>query len=104
RLDALARGGLSDGTIVRTCVFEFMLPRRVRRRSVAPNKLALGVKLQQLVGHIAHRALCLGFCFLPAYATEPVERRRGRLARRISRNEVHALDGDEQLSVIGIYE
>ena len=79
-----------------------MLPRCIRQKRMAANELAFGVELEQLVGHVTHRAFGFCFGFLPADAAEPIKRRRGRFARRISRHQIHPLDGHEKFGVIGI--
>ena len=61
-------------------VFELMLPRCVWWKGVSANEFPFGVKLQELVGHVAHRAFCFGLCLLPSQAAQAIQRRRSRLA------------------------
>ena len=81
-----------------------MLPRCVRRESVAANEFAFGVKFEQFVGHVTHRAFGFGLCLLPAHTAETVERWRRCFAGRITRNEIHSLDGHEKLGVLVVDE
>ena len=63
-------------------VFEFALPVGIGREGEAFGHAALGVELQQLIGHVAHFGFDAGFARGPGGAAEPVERRRAFARRR----------------------
>src|SRR5262245_564482 len=88
---------LIDGQLVRKRALEFLLPVRIRREGVAWYRLPLGVQLQQLLGHVAHRFLDARLGFFPRRPTEAVEGWTGSAC--VLLNEIEALDGDEQLVV-----
>src|SRR5687768_14276468 len=98
------RRGLIDRKFVWKRILKLSLPRRVGRKRVARNKFSLRIKPQKLIGHVAHRAFCLCLRLLPPDATKAIERWGRRLARRISRNEIHSLNRDEELCVVGVDE
>ena len=68
---------------------------RIGAERVAGNRLARGVQLEQLFGHVAHGLLDAGLRALPRRAAELVERRLRRAA--VLLDEVEPLDGNEQL-------
>jgi hypothetical protein len=61
------------------------------------DRLSLGVELQQLLRHVAHRLLDARLGLLPRRAAEAVE--RGAAAAGEFLNEVEPLDGHEELVV-----
>ena len=78
-------------------VLELLLPVRVGAEGVTLHRLARGVELEQLLGHVAHGLLDAGLGLLPGRAAEPVERRaRGA---GVALDQVETLDRDEQLVV-----
>src|SRR5439155_22957582 len=79
-------------------------PWGVRAVSVTLNEFALGVKLQQLFGHVAHCPAGSRFRLLPAEPTELVELRPVPLARRVSLDKIQPLDRDIQARALGIGE
>ena len=70
---------------------------RVGAEGVARHRLARGVELEQLLGHVAHGLLDLGLRLLPGRAAEAIERRLR--AAGVFLDQVEALDGHEQLGV-----
>ena len=72
--NVLDRSGLIDRKLVREGVFEFLLPVRIGTKGVAGHRLARGVELQQLLGHVAHGLLHARLGFLPRRPAQPVER------------------------------
>ena len=70
---------------------------RVGREGVSGHRLALGVELQQLLRHVAHRLLDARLGLFPRRAAEAIE--RGTAAAGVFLNEVEPLDGDKQLVV-----
>ena len=54
--------------------FKFALPRSVLRKRVALDQLALCIKPQQLVSHVAHRALGFRLRLQPTDSTQAIER------------------------------
>ena len=59
-------------------VLELLLPVRVGAEGMARDRLARGVELQQLLGHVAHGLLDARLRLLPRRAAELVERRARR--------------------------
>ena len=83
-------------------VLELLLPVRVGAEGVARHRLARGVELEQLLGHVAHRLLDARLGLLPGRAAEPVERRaRGA---GVLLDEIEPLDRDEELVFAGVAE
>ena len=73
----------------------------------APNawpghRLARGVELEQLLGHVAHGLLDLGLGLLPGRAAKPIERRLRSAG--VFLDQIEALDRHEQLRVAVIAE
>ncbi len=62
---------------------------------VAGNGATLGVELQQLLGHVAHRLLDTRLGLFPRGPAKPVQRGPG--AAGVFLDQVETLDGDEQL-------
>ena len=83
-------------------VLELLLPVRVGAEGVARHRLARGVELEQLLGHVAHRLLDARLGLLPRRAAEPVERRPRRAG--VLLDEVEPLDRDEELVLAGVAE
>ena len=81
-------------------VLELLLPVRVGAEGVARNRLARGVELQQLLGHVAHGLLDRGLRALPRRAAQPIDRRPRRAG--VLLDQVEPLDRDEQLVVAGV--
>ena len=63
-------------------VFEFALPVGIGEKEKPVGHAALGVELQQLVGHVAHFRFDARFACRPRGAAQPVERRRRLRPRR----------------------
>ncbi len=83
-------------------VLEFLLPVGVGAEGVARHRLARGVELEQLLGHVAHRLLDARLGLLPRRAAEAIERRaRGA---GVLLHEIEPLDRDEQLVFAGVAE
>ena len=83
-------------------VFELLLPVRVRAEGVALHRLARGVELEQLFGHVAHGLLDAGLRLFPGRTAKPVERRaRGS---GVTLDQVEAFDRHEELVVARIPE
>ena len=101
-LDVGDRGRLIDGQLVLERVLELLLPVRVGAEGVAGHRLARGVELQQLLGHVAHGLLDARLGLLPRRAAELVERRPRRAG--VLLDEVEPLDRDEQLVLAGVAE
>ena len=96
-LDVGDRARLVGRQLVRKRVLEFLLPVRVWRECVARHGLSLGVELEQLLGHVAHRLLDARLGLLPGRAAEAIE--GGTCAARVLLDEVEPLNRDEQLVV-----
>jgi hypothetical protein len=64
---------------------------------MAGDGLSLGVELQQLLRHVAHRLLDARLGLLPRRPTEAIE--RGTAAAGVFLNQIEPLDGNEQLVV-----
>ena len=83
-------------------VLELLLPVRVGAEGVARHRLARGVELEQLLGHVAHRLLDARLGLLPGRAAELVERRPRRAG--VLLDEIEPLDRDEELVLAGVAE
>ena len=81
-------------------VFELLLPGSVGAEGVARDRLALGVELEQLLGHVAHRLLDARLGLLPRRAAEAIER-RARCAG-VLLDEIEPLDRDEEFVFAGV--
>ena len=99
-LDVGDRRLLIGRQLVLEGVLEFLLPVRVGAEGVARHRLARGVELEQLLGHVAHRLLDPGLRALPRRAAEPIERRPRRAG--VLLDQIEPLDRDEQLVVAGV--
>ena len=94
-LDVADRGELIGREVVREGVLELLLPVRVGAEGMPDHRLARGVQLQQLLGHVAHGLLDARLRPFPRRAPEPIDRRaRGA---GVLLDEIQALDRDEQL-------
>ena len=96
-LDVSDGGGLIRGQVVRERLFELFLPVIVGGERVARHRLARGVELQQLLGHVAHGLLHAALGPLPGGAAEAIERRPA--AAGVLLHQVEALNRHEQLVV-----
>ena len=85
-LDVGDRGRLIGRQLVLERVLELLLPVRVGAEGVAGHRLARGVELEQLLGHVAHRLLDARLGALPRRAAEPVERRPRRAGVLLDRD------------------
>ena len=83
-------------------VLEFLLPVGVGTERMARNRLARGVELEQLLGHVAHGLLDPRLRPLPRGAAEPVDRRPRRAG--VLLDQVQPLDRHEQLVFAGVVE
>ena len=83
-------------------VLELLLPVRVGAEGMALHRLARGVELEQLLGHVAHRLLDAGLGLFPGRAAEPVE--RGARGAGVALDQIEPLDRDEELVVAGVAE
>jgi len=83
-------------------VLEFLLPVGVGRERMAGHRAARRVKLEELLGHVAHGLLDLLLGLLPGGATKPIE--GGASGARVLLHEIQALDGNEELVVAVIPE
>ena len=75
---------------------------RVDAEGMPPERLAGSVELEQLLGHVAHRAPHAGLGALPRRAAQPVQ--RGVLGAGILLNQIEVLDRHEQLVPAGVAE
>ena len=75
-LDVCDGGDLVFGLVVVEGVFELPLKVVVRRKGMPMGRLALGVELEQLVGHILHGLAHPRFGLGPLLAAQPIEHRR----------------------------
>ena len=66
------------------------------------DQLALRVEPQQLISHVAHCALGLGFRFLPANSTQAIERRLMTFGARVTLHQIEPFDGNVQLGFLCI--
>jgi len=105
-LDVADGGELVLGGVVLEGVFKFALPVGVGGEGEAFGHAALGVELEQLVGHVLHPGLDAGFGLLPGDAAEFVEGGLGFGARAgaVFGDEVEAGDGDVELGFTGVFE
>ena len=76
-LDVPGRGGLVFGGRVSERVFELALPVAIRGIREVPAELALGVKLEQVVGHVQQARPHLPLGALPCLAAHAVQGRIG---------------------------
>ena len=83
---------------------ELALPRRVGREGVALGHRALGVELQQLLGHLAQRGAHRFLHALPGGAAHAVELGGARVAAQILRDEVEPLHRHVQPAALGVLE
>ena len=91
-LDVRDRRQLVGSLLKFKSVFEFFLPWCVGARGDATAHLALGVKLQKLLGHVAQRALDTGLGALPGGSPQSIEwRLRAITARAVSLDQIQAL-------------
>ena len=94
-LDVGDRIRLIDRQVPFERIFELTLPVGIRIERVPRHRLARGVQLEQLLGHVAHGLLDPGLRALPGGAAQFVERRLRGAA--VLLNEIEPLDGDEEL-------
>src|SRR5438045_2323850 len=86
-LDVLNRRFLVGSEHESKTIFKLLLPRRIGRERVTADEFSFRVKTQQLVGHVAHGALCFGLRLLPAETTQSIELRLMTFSARISLHE-----------------
>ncbi len=84
---------LVDRQIPLERIVELALPVRVGAEGVARHRLARGVQLEKLFGHVAHGLLDAGLGALPRGAAQLVERRLCRAA--VLLDEIEPLDRNE---------
>ena len=101
-LDVGDGGGLVGRGVVLEGVFELPLPMAVGAERVAGHRLARGVELEQLFGHVAHGFADPALRALPRRAAQLVERRLAGAA--VFLDQVEPLDGHEELVVAGVAE
>ncbi len=101
-LDVGDRGRLIDGQVVFEGVLELLLPVRIGREGVARHRLARGVELEQLLGHVAHGFLDFALGLLPRGAAEPIDRRLRRAG--VLLDQIEPLDRHEQLVLARVAE
>jgi hypothetical protein len=82
--------------------FELLLPGSVAAEGVAFYQPALGVKLQQFLRHVAHRAFGAGLRLLPSDPPQTVQRRSVRIAAGIFLDQVESLDRRVKLRAVGV--
>ena len=92
--DVFDRAHLIGRFVVFKCVFEFELPRRVRRKCVTVAARPLGVQLQQLVGHVFDRFLDLRLGAGPGLPANAIHLRRRAVAAAVFLNEIDVRDRD----------
>ena len=85
-------------------ILEFALPVRIRRKRMARRGLALGVKRQQLLRHVAHRFAHARLARFPDRRAQPVERRFHAAQRLIFLHQVDARQRHVELRVAGIFQ
>ena len=78
-------------------VLELALPVAVGGEGEALGQLALGVELEQLVGHVAHPGFDAGLGARPGGAAQPVERRRAFPRAAVLLHQVHARERHVEL-------
>ncbi len=103
-LDFFSGGYLIFGFGELEGVFEFALPVGVLRKRIAFGDAALGVELQQLVGHVAHFGFDFGLALGPGGAAEAVERRSGFAAAAVFLDQIHAGQRHVELGIAGVFE
>ena len=99
-LDVADRRLLVDREVVGKRVLEFLLPVRIGAERVTRNRLARGVELEQLLGHVAHGFLDSCLRPFPGRAAKPVDGRPRRA--RVLLHEIEPFDRHEQLVFAGI--
>ena len=99
-LDVADRGELVGRQVVRERVLELLLPVGVGAERVPDHRLARGIELQQLLGHVAHRLLDARLGPFPRRAAEAIDRRPGRA--RVLLDEIQPLNRDEELVFAGV--
>ena len=92
RLHVFDGGFLIGSESVLERVFELVLPGSVLAVGVTLNQFALGVELQQLFGHVAHRAFSSGLRLLPADAAKLIKRRFVPFVPRVPLDKIQPLD------------
>ena len=85
-------------------VFKFALEISVGRKGEARRGLALGVKSQELVGHVFDGFAGASFASVPGGAAELVERRVVAFDDAVVLDEVHALERNVEARVVGVLE
>ena len=96
-LDVSNRRRLIGRQLVRKRALELLLPVCICREGVPRHGFALGVELQELFGHVAHRLLDARLRLLPRRPAQAIERGAGAAGEFL--NQVETFDGDEQLVV-----
>ena len=86
--------------LVREGALELLLPVGVWREGMSRHGLALGVQLQELLGHVAHGLFDAGLRFFPGRAAKAVE--RGTRAAGVFLDEVQPFDRNEELVFAGV--
>ncbi len=104
-LDGLDRGELVVGLGVIECVLKLALELVVRREYCAFGLVALGVELEQFVGHVLHGLADASLGLGPLLRAELVELRRGACVRgTVFLDEVEARKRDVELGGLGEFE
>ena len=99
------RGELVVGLVVVEGVFKLALELVVRREGRALRGVALGVELEQLVGHVLHGLRHAGLGLGPLLRAEPVQHGRGAgVGGAILLNQVEARERHVELGLLGEFE
>ncbi len=101
-LDVGDGGALVCGLFKLKGIFEFTLPGAIGSEGEALGGFALGVKSQQLVGHIFQRFPNAGFSRCPGRAAQPVECGFGAFHDAIALHQVHAFERNVEARVVRV--
>ena len=103
-LDLADRAELVLGLLELERLLELGLPVALGAEAEALERLALGVELQELVGHVLDGLLRPLLGLLPRARPQLVERREGRPDLGVFLDEVQVLDRDVELVVVAVAE
>ncbi len=83
-------------------ILKFLLPVRILGKGVTHSQPPLGIKRQELLGHIADRLLHARLARLPKIRPQPIELRRDSAQRLIFLNQIHARQRHVEPRIFGV--
>ena len=92
------------GLAVLECIFEFAHPFVVRGKAVALRRLALRIKLEQLLSHVLHGLADTRLGFGPGCSSQVIQGWLGALSRAVLLDEIEAGQRNIELCALSIFE